>query len=818
MFAKTIYLMKKNFLSFLLSIITICNTFSQWNSQEFKLTGTILESENKDPLEYATITLLSVDDNSVVTGGLSDKNGNYSIAVKKGNYNLLIEYISYKNYLFKDLNISKNIEFKNIELDLDIESLDEVEIIAENTTVDIRLDKKIYTVGRDLTVKGGSVSDVLDNVPSISVDVEGNVALRGSDDVRILINGKPSGLVGLNSAEALRQLPSESIEKVEVITSPSARYDAQGNGGIINIILRRNKLLGFNGTINANIGDPKSSGISTNFNYRTGDVNIFNSTGISDRLRIGDAYAYSEYYNGDDESTFIRDNRDWERENKSLFTNTGLEWYINDKTSVTTSFLVSNSDGNNLNKNTTLELDSSENIINETFRTENELYKDENYEYSLNFDKRFNDEGHKLVVDFQIGENTDNENSILIQNLINFEQITSDETSDNKLIKADYVLPIGENKQFEAGFKIEESDLNQDYKVYSDLNNSLVLDVDQSNVFQYKEQINAIYSQYGFKVEDKYSFLFGVRVEQTKKDIFQITTDELIKKDDTGVFPTFNFGYEISEDESLTFGYNRRLRRPWSRFTNPFPSKNSPTSIFRGNPNLDPTYSNNFDFGYLKTFESSFVVNSSVYYQKSTNTFNFITQDTGETVNLGGTDVPIIERFPINLATNSRFGFEFNLSYRPSKKWNINSNFNLYNNKVEGEYRNIDYGSENLSWSMRLNNKLTLPGKVEWQTRMNYRGPREDAINKTKASYSTDLAFSKDILNEKGTLSLNVRDLFDSSGRISEAFRETFYSESKYRWSSRSFTLNMTYRINQKKKRFDRSQQSYQGGGDEYGG
>ena len=220
----------------------------------------------------------------------------------------------------------------------------------------------------------------------------------------------------------------------------------------------------------------------------------------------------------------------------------------------------------------------------------------------------------------------------------------------------------------------------------------------------------------------------------------------------------------------------------------------------------------------MKTFESSFTVNSSVYYQKSTNTFNFITQDTGETVNLGGTDVPIIERFPINLATNSRFGFEFNLSYRPSKKWNINSNFNLYNNKVQGEYRNIDYGSENLSWSMRLNNKLTLPGKVEWQTRMNYRGPREDAINKTKASYSTDLAFSKDILNEKGTLSLNVRDLFDSSGRISEAFRETFYSESKYRWSSRSFTLNMTYRINQKKKRFDRSQQSYQGGGDEYGG
>jgi outer membrane receptor protein involved in Fe transport len=776
-----------------------------------------LESETKEELEYAIVTVLSTD-NIVVTDGLTNSKGKFSITVKKGEYNLMVEYISHKNFIQEGVNVASNLKLGNIELDIDAESLDEVEIIAENTTVDIRLDKKIYTVGRDLTVKGGSVSDVLDNVPSISVDVEGNVALRGSEDVRILINGKPSGLVGLNSAEALRQLPSESIEKVEVITSPSARYDAQGNGGIINIILRRNKLLGFNGTVNANIGDPKSSGISTNLNYRTGDVNIFNSSGLSDRLRVGDSYAYSEYYNGDDQSSFIRDNRNWERENNSLFTNTGLEWYIDDNTSITTSFLTSNSEGVNLNKNTTLELDSSQDVINETFRLENEISKDENYEYSLNFDKRFNDEGHKLVVDFQMGENTDNENSILTQNNLDFEQITSDETNDSKLIKADYVLPIGENRQFEAGFKIEESDLYQDYKVYSNLNNNLILDTEQSNVFQYKEQINAIYSQYGFKIDDKYSFLFGVRVEQTKKDIIQITTDELIKKDDTGVFPTFNFGLEISEDESVTFGYSRRLRRPWSRFINPFPSKNSPTSIFRGNPNLDPTYSNNFDLGYLKTFESSFSVNSSMYFQKSTNTFNFITQDTGETVNLGGTDVPIIERFPINLATNARFGFEFNLSYRPSKKWSVNSNFNLYNNKVEGEYNEIDYGSENLSWSMRLNNKLTLPGEIEWQTRMNYRGPREDAVNKTKASYSTDLAFSKDIFNEKGTLSLNVRDLFDSSGRISEAFTETFYSESKYRWSSRSFTLNFTYRINQKKKRYQREGQSYQGGGDEYGG
>jgi hypothetical protein len=356
----------KNFtLLIFISLLTVNGILSQGDSQEFTLTGVILESETKQELEYATVTVLS-SDNIVVTGGLTNSKGEFSIPLKKGEYNLLVEYISYKNFEQLGLIISNNLNLNKIELDLDIESLDEIEIIAENTTVDIRLDKKIYTVGRDLTVKGGSVSDVLDNVPSISVDVEGNVSLRGSEDVRILINGKPSGLVGLNSAEALRQLPSESIEKVEVITSPSARYDAQGSGGIINIILRRNKLLGFNGIVNANVGNPTSTGLSTSLNYRTGDVNIFNSTGLSDRLRVGDSYSYAEYYNGDEPNSFIRDNRNWERDNQSLFSNTGLEWYLNDNTSITTSFLINKSDGTSKNENTTLELDSSNNILNET--------------------------------------------------------------------------------------------------------------------------------------------------------------------------------------------------------------------------------------------------------------------------------------------------------------------------------------------------------------------------------------------------------------------------------------------------------------------
>ena len=382
------------------------------------------------------------------------------------------------------------------------------------------------------------------------------------------------------------------------------------------------------------------------------------------------------------------------------------------------------------------------------------------------------------------------------------------------MIQGDYVNPIGENKQFEAGFRISEDDDLSDYKVFDNINNSLIEDLNQSNLFQYKERISALYTQYGVKVEDKYSFLIGLRFENTDRDINQLTIQDFINKNDSGFFPTFNFGLEISEDETLTFGYNRRIRRPWSRFINPFPTKVSPINIFRGNPNLDPTYSNNIDFGYLKRYKSSFTINTSAYYQKATNTFNFIVEETGETAEINGVQVPITERYPINLSTNTRFGFELNLSYRKGRNWNISSNFNVYSNKVEGSYNDIVYDNENVSWSYRLNNKLTLPGKIEWQTRMNVRGPSETAISKSEGDFSIDLAFSKELFKEKASLTLNVSDLLDQRGWRTETFNETFYNNSEWRWRRRSFTLNFTYRFNQKKNQNRRQQrQNYDDGG-----
>ncbi|WP_313791382.1 carboxypeptidase regulatory-like domain-containing protein [Lacinutrix neustonica] len=273
------------------------NIAAQKPQVEVNISGKIPDESSKIPLEYATIIFTSKNDAKTITGGITNQNGDYNIAVKTGNYSVSIEYIGYKTVTIGDKTITKDANYGTIYLEENAEALEGIELIAETTTVEIKLDKKIYNVGKDLTVRGGTVSDVLDNVPSVSVDVEGNVALRGNDNVRILINGKPSGLVGLNSTEALRQLPAESIEKVEVITSPSARYDAEGTGGIINIILRRSKLQGLNGAMTTNVGYNPSAGIYGNINYRTGDLNIFNTTSYNYREVPGRSSSYSQYFN-----------------------------------------------------------------------------------------------------------------------------------------------------------------------------------------------------------------------------------------------------------------------------------------------------------------------------------------------------------------------------------------------------------------------------------------------------------------------------------------------------------------------------------------
>ncbi len=808
----------KNKLLFSLFTILINFTYSQDYSyaqpKEFIISGMVSSMDNDEFLEYATITLLDPLDSSVITGGITDNSGQFSVSAKKGNYNVLIEFISFKNVILNNVELNNNLNLGKIQLELDYESLDEVEIIAEETSVEIRLDKKIYTVGKDLTVRGGTGTDVLDNIPSVSTDIDGNILLRGNDAARILINGKPSRLVGINSS-FIKELPADAIEKVEVITSPSARYEAEGSGGIINIILRKSKKLGLNGSLSSNVGNPKSNSISSNINYRNGKINFFNSSSLYDRLRPGSSSGITEYFNGPEPSTFFSEDRTRERNSTGYFVNNGFEWYINENTSLIGSFFYNQYNSDNLESNTIRELDSNSSVLNTIIQNDSENDEDNNREYNLNFEKKLNDQGKVVTVDLQYENSKEWETSLIDENEILNERVDENIESESYLIRSDFVLPIDENQQFEAGIRIESEDDITDYKVFDNIDSEFIEDLDQTNLFQYKERISAFYSQYGIKVEDKFSFLLGLRLENTRKNINQLTTQDFTNIDDTGLFPTFNFGLEISDDETLTFGYNRRIRRPWSRFINPFPTKISPILIWQGNPYLAPTYSNNLDFGYLKRFESSFTVNTSAYFQRSTNSINTVIMETGQFAEINGVDVPIVVRTPINLSTNERFGFELNLSYRKGRNWNINSNFNLFQNEVKGTYEDVVYDNKNVSWSFRLNNKLTLPGKIDWQTRMNVRGPNETAVSRSDGDFSIDLAFSKELFNEKATITLNIKDLLDQRGWKNETFNDNFYNDFEFRWSQRSATLNFTYRFNQKK---NQNRRQMRGGGYDGGG
>jgi outer membrane receptor protein involved in Fe transport len=766
------------------------------NAKEVTITGKVIDKDTKEPLEYATIVL--VDKNKTTTGGITDASGNFNIVIPSGIYDISIEYISFIPQTIKGKKIISDENLGVFSLEINMEALDEVEIIAEKTTVEIKLDKKIYNVGKDLTVSGGNVSDVLDNIPSVTVDAEGNVALRGNDNVRILINGKPSGLVGLNSTEALRQLPAESIEKVEVITSPSARYESEGTAGILNIILRRSKLQGFNGAITTNVGHPNSAGISGNVNYRTGDVNFFNTTGYSYRESLGHSYTYTRYKaNGN----ILDEKQDWVDTRKGLTTNFGLEWYVNESASITTSIVYRDGNKAQDSENKLLQYDSNLNFTGETNRLNPEMGIDKTIQYATNFTKNFKTSGHKFTLDFQYEDSEESENSDVITNNVDTDKVARMDTQTEILLQSDYVLPIGENNQFEMGYRGNFNTRETDFEValLNTSNNQFEVDNALTNLFNFKQYVNAFYSQFGSKI-NKFSYLLGLRLENTQITIDQPTSGDFEKKNFTGLFPTINLSYELSESENFTLGYSRRLERPRGFYLNPFPSRSSLTNIFQGNPDLNPSYSGLYDFGYLNRF-GKFTLSSSIYYQHEKNDSNWVSQETGETVIVNGTELPVIKRTPVNLATNNRYGFEFNLNYSPSRKWRINTDFNFFRSITEGDYNGINFDAKNTSWNIRVSNKYTLPGNIDWQTNIDYRGPSKDAQNTRDAVFSANLAFSKDLFKEKASIAFNISDILNSRKYTGDIETDTFFSTRNLQFrGGQTFNLSFTYRFNQKKK------------------
>lgn len=813
--------------SFLLLLATVAVSAQQSEKKQITIKGKILEEGTDFPLEYATVSFTDAN-GTIVTGGITDLDGMYEIQVPVGVYTIKYEFISYKTKTLANRNLTQNTTLPTVSLALDSASLDEVVIRAETTEVQVRLDKKIYNIGKDLTAGGATVSDALSNVPSVTVDVDGAISLRGNENVKILINGRPSAIAGFGSTDALRQLPAEAIERVEVITSPSARYDAEGTAGILNIILKKEKTLGLNGSISTSIGVPLNSSASGNINVRTEKFNIFNTTGVYYRNSPGSAYFDNHYfprtYVDDSGETITTDppfqqiieDRDYTRERIGFNTNLGMEYFLTDKSSLTGSVFYRSGDHTDNTDNSTRSYRDNE-LVEQNLRREVEERDNSTIQFALNYENNFNDNGHKLTADFQWESSNDKDFSTinderLFPNLTTLpaELITSEDKEKEYLAQVDYVLPIGENAQFEAGYRGDFEKNTTDYLLEQEIGTSgnFVRNDSLSNIFTYEENVNAVYSQYGNKF-GSFSFLLGLRLENTamkgKLDAENVAGDTPLEidfdKNYTGLFPTVNLTYELKENENITLGYNRRINRPRQWFLNPFPSRSSETNVFQGNPNLDPAYASAFDLGYLKRWRK-LTLTSSIYYQHETDAFERIQEETGEQTQNG---VSIIRSIPINLSTNERYGFELGILYNPVAWLSLNGSFNYFQFRTKGFYNEVDYGAENTSYFGRFSSKVKLPGKIEWQTNGFYRGPRNNAQTKTDPMISVDMALSKDIINDNGTLTLNVSDLLNTRKRSSFTTTNTFTSDSEFQWRTRTVNLSFTYRFNQSKRQGQRS-------------
>lgn len=777
-----------------------------------KVSGKIVEKTTNQPLEYATITLKNQQNPKAISGGITNNKGEFEADVIPGIYDITIEFISFKNIQIKGKNITDKTSLGTFALEEDASQLNEVVVRADKSSVEIKLDKKVYNVGQDMMVKGGTVSDVLDNVPSVSVDTEGNVSLRGSDNIRILIDGRPSYAV--NVAEALRQLPADAIDKVEVITNPSARYDAEGGSGIINIILKKGKNQGFNGTLIASTGIPETYGLTANVNYKTEKLNYFTTAGYNHRTNEGSGKTNSEYFNTDGSTkSFLDEKRDTKRIKDGFNGKAGLEWTIAPNTFWTNAINYQKSSGEDIDRINYSNYDASHIFTGDTYRLGNGTSNSEDIAYSSNLIKNFNDKGHKLTVDASISRDNDDSKSA-ISGTKNYNNTLNNQVQKQAQLQADYVLPLGEGSQFEAGYKGSFGNLNNEYLIL-DENGARINTL--SNTLEYKENINALYTQYGFK-KNKFSYLFGLRWEDTNIQVNLLDNNNFNTKKYNNLFPSAFISYEISDQSNITTSYSKRLTRPRGRFMNPAVNYSSNINIFQGNPDLNPSLTNKFDIGYIKRWDK-LTFNTSAYLEDSKDIFSFVRSPTGKEEN----GIPVILSRPINLGKEQKFGFEFTFNYNPFKKWRVNSNFNFYNVKTTGENTYIDANNivvvQNLdnqasTWFARINSKLTLPYKIDWQLNATYNGEQKTAQGRNLGQFGMNTAFSKDVLKDKATIAFNVSDIFNSRKMRSDTYLENQSSYSEFQWRKRQFNLSFTYRFNKPKSDREKTAPKNEGGGD----
>ncbi len=778
------------------------------------ITGNVIDKKAGIPVEYANVVLFKTKDSTMVNGVVTDKKGNFRFEkVPFGSYYVKANFIGYKPGFIRDIMIKPDAPIKSLG-DLLIETtstmIEGANITAEKEQMEYNLDKKVVNVDKNLSLAGGTAIDVMQTIPSVTVDVEGTVSLRGSSNVTILVDGRPSAFTSLD------QLPASMIERVEIVTNPSARYDPDGMSGIINIVLKKKKEPGYNGLVSVNLGTHDKYMGSVNLNYRYNKINVFANYDLRYFSMNGNSTNLRESWFNDTSSFLDQYNRSL-RHGKFHNVKAGIDYFINDfnTLSLSGSYHMRAFETDDLYKNTSTDYNHALTDYYERFA--DGLNASTGYEVNVNYKKTFEQKNREWTIDgaLETHKNEADQDMKLQPYDLNMQYIDQTEYqmsytfNDNYegQIRTDYVQPIGKGR-LETGYKFDFDHNNQDYQLSNldSLQTNWLLDSNTSNHFIYNEQIHAIYGIYSNSVK-KFKYQFGIRLEESFAKGNQVTQSSKFNRDRFGWFPTIHLQYEFSDHHALQLSYSRRVNRPGVRQLNPFTNYSDPLNLSTGNPYLEPEYINSLELGYDLNIKGT-GISPTIFYRQNTGMISRVT-----TLDTNGVSHTTYE----NLNNGTSYGIELVFTQKLFKWWKVSANGSYFRQQYEGDNVSTQ-ASSSYSWTAKINSSWTPMKGFDIQGSFYYNSPVVTATGgsdryfsggagqgKLSENYWFDLGMKKDFFKGALSVSLRASDLFKTQKFNSISWGSNYTTTTERHRDSQVFFLGLTYKINGggKKKRDD---------------
>ncbi|TLX73239.1 TonB-dependent receptor [Labilibacter sediminis] len=765
--------------------------------------GRIVDASTKVALEYVTIAVYNAANNELSGGAITEANGFFKIhQLAQGEYYLDISFIGYKTQRLEDLIIkgkNHHLNLGDIFIGESSEKIDEVEVVAERAAIDFKLDKKVVNVSKQYTAISGSAVDILENVPSVTVDIEGNVFLRGSSGFTVLIDGVPSIL---EPSEALQQMPATSIENIEIITNPSAKYNPDGTAGIINIITKKKYANGFNGVSNLNFGTNAIGGDFL-FNLQRKKLSYFLGTDYNYRNYSGDKNGYRTSYKNDN-TYFVEYDGGMDRIFDRLNVRGGLEWRLDSTNTFNFDMNVGNRNYNSDYDLFYQEWNSFETQKNKYFSIENGYRGGQMLSANAVYNHKFPTEGEELKASLSYRYRNGNEKN---ENFLY--DTAGNKTQGREGIEKgpaktwqsnlDYIKNVGLSGKIELGYQsiFSRSEDITSLGIDEDGSGEYVQDPLFHNETQYIEDIHALYAVYGNQMT-KFGYQLGLRGEYTYREVELVNTgaqnlNDLSKSviDRFDYFPSVHLSYKLPKDHELMASYSRRIERTRSYYLEPFYTWMDAYNIRKGNPDLLPEYIDSYEINYLKKFEKAFI-SFETYYRITNNKVEWIRSVYENSTNENN----VIQRMPENVGKDYSLGMDATFSFDLIRWWRIDLSGSLYNYRVMGERYGQDFNEENLTWNTRFNNTYKINKTTQLQAYWRYYSKRVTSQGFYEPVYTLDLALRKDFMDKKLTGVVQLRDVFATNNRETTNEGPDFKDYYYQRYHTPILTFTFTYRFN----------------------